>query len=230
MSYVSHASDVIDTNRTLRNTFMLLSLTLIPTVFGAWFGMVSGLNAMLALHPIAGFLGFMAIAILLIVAIVSASAAEGGAPVGVFLLLLFTFVMGAMISGGIEAVLQGSNGPMIVAQAVGGTAIVTFSCGLYAMVTKRDFSSIGGALFGILLAVIVVSIVNMFLQLPMLTLIISVVTLILFSVYLIFDVQQVVNGGEDNYILATLNIYLDILNIFMSLLQILNFFGGGDDD
>ena len=224
MTYaLSRAGDLVETNKTLRNTFLLLSLTLLPTIFGSWYGMVSGLNEWVALHPVVGFISFIAVGFMLILGVHATS----DSPVGVLLLLLFTFVMGALMSGAIEATLALKNGHMIVAEAVGGTAIVTFCCGLYAMVTKRDFSSWGSALFGILIALIIVGFLNLWLQLPMLSLVLSAVALILFSAYLIYDVQQVVNGGESNYVLATMSIYLDIVNIFMSLLDI---FGAIDSD
>lgn len=216
-SYAFQASNVLQTNSVLRNTFMLLTVTLFPTIFGAWFGMVSGLNAWVTLHPIMGFLGFLGLLFVLIFAV--QATAESG--IGVVLLLVFTGVMGMMMSGAIEASLALKNGPLIVAEAVGGTAVVTFCCGLYAMVTKRDFSSWGGALFGILIALIVVMALNMWLQLPILQLVLSCVALLLFSAYLIYDVQRVVNGGETNYVRATMSIYLDVMNIFINLLSIL---------
>lgn len=209
---------VIETNTVLRNTFLLLALTLLPTIGGAWFGMVSGLNAWVAVHYIIGFIGFLAVLFALIFA-VSATAESG---IGVGILLLFTFVFGAMMSGAIEATLALKHGYMIVAQAAGGTALICFICGLYAMVTKRDFSSWGGALFGILCVLIIMMFLNLWLQLPALQLALSIVAVILFSVYLIYDVQQVVNGGETNYVRATLGIYLDIMNIFINLLSILS--------
>lgn len=219
MNYAfSRASSIVETNAVLRNTFMLLTLTLIPTVLGAIFGMVSGLNAWVAVHPIMGFIGFLAVMFALIFAV----QATADSPLGVILLLVFTGIMGMMMSGAIEASLALKNGHMIVAQAVAGTAVVTFCCGLYAMVTKRDFSSWGGALFGILIALVVVSFLNLWLQLPGLQLVLSFVGLLLFSAYLIYEVQQVVNGGETNYVRATMSVYIDVVNIFMSLLNILS--------
>lgn len=215
---MSRASGVLETNRTLRNTFMLLSITLIPTIIGVWFGMTSGLNAWMTLHPIMGVLSFIGVMMLLMFCVAMTKESF----FGVFFLLVFTFVMGSMLSTAIENVLKVPNGSLIVAQAAIGTIVVTFTCGLYAMVTKRDFSSIGGALFGMLIGIIVVSMLNMWLQLPFLNLVISCVALCVFSLYLIFDIQSGVNGGETNYIMLTMNIYLDIINIFINLLSILS--------
>lgn len=219
MNYAfSRASSIVETNAVLRNTFMLLTLTLIPTVLGAIFGMVSGLNAWVAVHPIIGFIGFIAVLFGLIFAV----QATADSPLGVILLLVFTGIMGMMMSGAIEASLALKNGHMIVAQAVAGTAVATFCCGLYAMVTKRDFSSWGSALFGILVGLAIVSFLNLWLQLPGLQLALSFVGLLLFSAYLIYNVQQVVNGGETNYVRATMAVYLDVMNIFINLLSILS--------
>ena len=96
------------------------------------------------------------------------------------------------------------------------------------MTTKRDFSSLGGTLFGILLAVVIIGFINIWLQLPMLSLVLSVVSTLLFSVYLIYDVQDTINGGETNYVLATMRIYLDVMNIFVNLLNILGIVNGDD--
>lgn len=223
LNYAYAARSVVETNQTLRNTFMLLTVTLLPTVLGAWLGMFTGFNAVVGAHPIISFFGFLAVLFALIFAINATS--DSG--LGVVLLLVFTGFMGLMMSGAIEHVLSLKNGHLIVTEAIAGTAAVTFSCGIYAMLTKRDFSSWGGALFGILIALVLVSFLNLWLQLPFLHLLISIVGVLLFSAYLIYDVQRVVNGGETNYIVATMGIYLDVMNIFINLLNIL---GYGSDD
>lgn len=217
LNYAYTARSVVETNQTLRNTFMLLTVTLFPTILGAWLGMATGFNALIGAYPIMSVIAFLVVMIGLIFAI-QATADSG---IGVVLLLVFTAFMGLMMSGAIEHTLSLKNGHLIVTQAIAGTAAVTFTCGLYAMVTKRDFSSWGGILFGLLIALIIVSLINLWLQLPMLSLIISYIGVVLFSAYLIYDVQQVVNGGETNYVRATLSIYLDIMNIFINLLNIL---------
>lgn len=218
LNYAYAARSVVETNQTLRNTFMLLTVTLLPTILGAWLGMFTGFNAVVGAHPIISFIGFLVVLFGLIYAIDYTS--DSG--LGVVLLLVFTSFMGLMMSGAIEHALSLNNGHLIVTQAIAGTAAVTFSCGIYAMLTKRDFSSWGGALFGILIALIIVSFLNLWLQLPFLSLVISIVGVLLFSAYLIYDVQRVVNGGETNYVLATLSIYLDVMNIFINLLNILS--------
>lgn len=137
--------------------------------------------------------------------------------------------MGGVLSGVVSATLNFSNGAELIALAFIGTAAILLGCSSYAMTTKRDFSSMGGFLLGSLIAIIAMSFLNiLFLQLPIISLAIACVAVVLFSAYLIYGVQQVVNGGETNYILATTSIYLSLINIFSSLLQIFGFLGGDD--
>lgn len=206
-----------DQNTVLRNTFLLLTLTLAPTILGAYLGMAFQLNAFFAEYPLTSFIASLVVMIALMVVIAFTS----NGPFGIFWLLVFTGVVGLIISPPIEYVLGKNNGHLVVGASIAGTMIVTLFCSLYAMTTKREFKSIRGILFGCLTAVIVVSIANIWLQLPLLHLLISIVSLILFSLYLILDVQEIVNGGERNYIMATLGVYLDIVNIFLSILNIL---------
>jgi modulator of FtsH protease len=215
-----------ETNKTLRNTFLLLALTLIPTIFGTFAAVSIGLPAIFAASPWLSFFGFLAVAFGLIFAI----HATKDSVVGIGVLGVFTFVMGAMLSGVVSAALKMPNGGDLIATAFGGTAAILVGCSTYASTTKRDFSSLGGFLFGSVLAIIALSVMNiLFFQLSVFALIIACVSVVLFSVYLIYDVQKVVNGGETNYIIATTAIYLDLVNIFSSLLQILMAITGNDD-
>ena len=212
------------TNKVLRNTFILLATTLIPTIFGVWGGIALGVPEMMASSPWLSLGAFLLVAFVLIFGISAMANSAMAIPV----LYLFTLVMGGSLSGIVSIALGKANGVGLLTAAFAGTAAILVGCGTYAATTKRDFSSMGGFLFGALLAVIVVGISNMFFQIGLLSLILAVVTLVLFSLYLVYDVQQVVNGGESNYILATVAIYLGMVNIFSSLLQILLSLGGDD--
>lgn len=214
-----------ETNKVLRNTFILLALTLLPTVGGVLLGMEMGLPAMMQESPWISLGIFLVIAFGLIFAIFATSHSVLSIPI----LLAFTGVMGASLSSMISLVLGTANGANLIALAFLGTVGMLIGCGTYAATTKRDFSSMSGFLFGALLAIIVVGVSNMFFQAGWLALLLACATLILFSVYLIYDVQKVVNGGETNYVLATVSIYIDLLNIFSSLLQILFSLFGSDD-
>lgn len=145
------------------------------------------------------------------------------------LVLIFTGFMGLILSSGIEAVLAKSNGELILVQAILGTVVVCVSCAVYAMLpTTKDLSSWGGYLIGAVFALLALSILNLWLQLSFLHLLLSVVVVIVFSAFLIYDVQKIVNGGETNYVSATVSVYLDVFNIFANLLDTAKV-GKGDD-
>ncbi|EOA04802.1 FtsH interacting integral membrane protein [Herbaspirillum frisingense GSF30] len=211
-------------NRVLRNTYWLLALSMIPTVLGAWLGVQMHLN-LFAASPMIGFVLFLAIAFGFFYAIEKTKNSGWG----VAFLLGFTFFMGLMLSRLIEFTLGFSNGAGLIMTAFGGTAIIFCGMASIATVSKRDFSGLGKFLFAGVLVILVASLANMFLHLPALQLTISVVAIAIFSAYILFDVQQVVNGGETNYISATLAIYLDVYNVFANLLSILGIVGGNRD-
>jgi modulator of FtsH protease len=211
-------------NRVLRNTYWLLALSMIPTIFGAWLGVQFNFS-MFTGSPFVGFIAFMAIAFGFFYVIEKTKDTGWG----VVALLGFTFFMGLMLSRLISHVLGFSNGPQLIMTAFGGTAVVFGAMATVATVSKRDFSGMSKWLFAGLLVIIVAALANVFLQLPALQLTISVVAIAIFSAYLLYDVQQVINGGQTNYISATLSIYLDVYNIFVNLLSILGILGGNRD-
>ncbi|MCO5398046.1 Bax inhibitor-1/YccA family protein [Ralstonia soli] len=211
-------------NRVLRNTYWLLALSMIPTILGAWVGVVTGFSLM-ARNPLIGFVIFMAVAFGFFYAIERFK----NSGVGVALLLGFTFFMGLMLSRLIGMILGFSNGASLIMTAFGGTAIIFGVMATVATVSKRDFSGLGKWLFMGVLVLIVGSVANIWLQLPAMMLTISVLAIAIFSAYILFDVQRIVNGGETNYVTATLAIYLDVYNIFTNLLAILGIFGGNRD-
>ncbi|ESS47599.1 hypothetical protein L665_03159 [Ralstonia solanacearum SD54] len=145
---------------------------------------------------------------------------------GVALLLGFTFFMGLMLSRLIGMILGFSNGAALIMTAFGGTATIFAVMATVATVSKRDFSGLGKWLFMGVLVLIVGSVANIWLQLPSMMLTISVLAIAIFSAYILYDVQRIVNGGETNYVTATLAIYLDVYNVFTNLLAILGIFGG----
>jgi modulator of FtsH protease len=206
-------------NKTLRNTFSLLGLTLIPTVFAVWLGIQMHFIQWFSAHPLLGFLMMLGGSFGLIFAIQANATNSSAIP----LTFAFAALMGLMLSVSIEHQLGFRHGAEVVMLSAIGTIAVLAGCSTYALFTKRDFSAFGGFLMGALLALIVLSLVNVFMQVTFLTLLVAFASLILFSALLVFDVQRVVRGGETNYILATLAIYLDILNIFSALMQLFGF-------
>jgi modulator of FtsH protease len=221
----SDVADVAVRNRVLRNTYWLLAISLIPTVLGAAFGMYSGINKVMATSPFISMIIFLAGAFGLMYAIEKNKENS----LGVGLLLLFTFFMGMMLSRLLGHVLGMSNGTQLVMFAFGGTAAVFGTMATLATSIKRDLSGLGKFMFVGVVILILASVANIFLQLPALMLTISVVAIVIFSAFMLIDLQRVVNGGETNYVSATLAIYLDVYNVFANLLAILGFTSGSRD-
>lgn len=202
--------------RVLRNTYGLLALSMVPTALGAWLGVSLRLPMPSGLI---GFVVFMAAAFGFIWAIEK----NKNSSLGVAILLGFTFMMGLFLSRALQFYLAMPDGSQIIATAAGGTALMFVGLSGYAATTKRDFSSLGKFLFVGVIMLIVASIANIFLNMSVLGLTISVIGFGIFSAYLLYDLSRIVNGGETNYVSATLAVYLDLFNIFQFLLSILGF-------
>jgi modulator of FtsH protease len=211
-------------NRVLRNTYWLLALSLLPTVLGAWLGLSLNLRAVMGGSPVVTGLLFLAGAFGFIFAIERFK----NSGIGVALLLGFTFFMGLMLSRILGFVLGMQNGPMLVGLAFGGTAGIFAVMATIATVSKRDFTGMGKWLFAGALAILIVGVANLFLQLPALMLALSALAVVLFSVFMLYDVQRIVNGGETNYVSATLALYLDIYNVFTNLLALIGIGNSSD--
>lgn len=211
-------------NRVMRNTYWLLALSLIPTVLGAMVGLNTGVNQIMAASPGTSMIVFLigAFGLMFLVERNKNNSA------GVIFLLAFTFFMGIMLSRMLGYVLGMSNGTQLIMLAFGGTAAVFGTMATIASTTKRDFSHLQKFLLIGVVILIVASLANFFLQLPALMLTVSVMAIAIFSALLLVDLQRVINGGETNYISATLAIYLDVYNIFVNLLMLLGIFGGRD--
>ena len=212
------------TNKVLRNTYMLLGLSMVPTVIGAMIGINLNFSFM-AQSPFMGFLVMMAVMFGLFWGI-SKNRDNG---LGVALLLGLTFFMGMMLGPILQVALHLRNGAQLVGIAAGGTGVIFFSLATIATVTKKDFSFMGKFLFIGLILLIVASLANLFFQIPVMQLTISAIAVLIFSGFILFDVSRVVTGGETNYIMATLAIYLDIYNLFVNLLQLLMALSGERD-
>jgi modulator of FtsH protease len=223
-TYSAPSEALVVRNRVLRNTYWLLALSMLPTVLGAWLG-VQFKFTFFAGSPFIGFAVFLAIAFGFFFAIERTK----NSGLGVVILLGFTFFMGLMLSRLIGHILGFSNGASLIMTAFGGTAAIFATMASIATVSKRDFSGMGKWLFAGVLVILVAALANVFLQLPALYLAVSVLAIGIFSAFILYDVQQVINGGETNYITATLAIYLDVYNIFTNLLALLGIFGGDND-
>jgi FtsH-binding integral membrane protein len=211
-------------HRVLRNTYWLLALSMVPTVLGAWIGVQMNFSFMSG-SPFIGFLIFMAIAFGFFYVIERTKHSA----IGVAVLLGFTFFMGLMLSRLIGHILHFSNGASLIMTAFGGTAIVFATMASIATTSKRDFSGLSSWLFAGMIVILLAAVANIFLQMSVLNIVISAIAVVIFSAYILFDVQRIINGGETNYISATLAIYLDVYNVFVNLLALLGIFGGERD-
>jgi modulator of FtsH protease len=218
--YAGSGALAVDRNRVLRNTYWLLAFSLVPTVLGAWVGVSTGIMQMMS--PGISLIVFLAGAFGLIYGIEKTKESS----TGVYLLLAFTFFMGLMLSRLLALVLGFKNGSSLVMTAFGGTAVIFFAMASLSSVIKRDLSGMGKFLMVGALIVFVGFLVNFFLQSSALMLTLLVVCLGVFSAFMLYDIKRVIDGGETNYVSATLAIYLDIYNVFQSLLMLLGIFGG----
>ena len=210
-------------NRVLRNTYWLLALSLLPTVLGAWLGVATGITR--SLSGGVGLIVFLVGAFGFLYAIEKTKNSAAGVPV----LLGFTFFMGLMLSRMIGLVLGFSNGASLVMTAFAGTAGVFFVMASLASVIKRDLSGMGKFLFVGAMVVMIGSIINVFVGSSIGMLVISVLVIGIFSAYMLYDLKQIIDGGETNYISATLALYLDIFNVFQGLLALLGLTSGNND-
>lgn len=210
-------------NKVLRNTYWLLAISLVPTVLGAWAGVAFGLGQLFS--GALGMVLFLAMAFGFIYGIEKTKNSAAGVP----MLLAFTFFMGLMLSRLIESVLGFKNGPDLIMTAFGGTAGVFLVMASLATVIKRDLSGMNQWLFVGVIVLLVGGIINMFVGSTVGMMVLSMISIAIFSAYMLYDIKQIIDGGETNYITATLALYMDIINVFQNLLALLGIFGGERD-
>lgn len=210
-------------NKVLRNTYMLLALTMVPTVIGAMVGMST--SGIVLQHPI-----MMSLVMLgAVIGLQFAIAANRNSGLGVALLLGMTFVLGWWLGPMLNFALALRNGPQLVGLAAAGTGGILLAMSAIATTSKRDFSFMGKFLFVGMIVLLIAAFANMFLQLPALALTVSCLAIGVFSLFLLYDVSRIVNGGETNYIMAATGVYMSLFNIFVNLLQLLMAFAGDRD-
>jgi len=213
----------LEQNRVMRNTYLLLALTMVPTVIGAMVGMATG--GIVMQHPILFMFGMLAAVIGLQVAI----AKNANSGLGVALLLLMTFILGWWLGPLLTVALAMRNGPQLVGYAAAGTGIIFVVMSTIATTTRRDFSFMGKFLFVGMIVLLIAMVANAFLHIPGLALTISSLVIVVFSLFLLHDVSRIVNGGETNYIMATTAVYMSLFNIFVNLLNVLMMLAGDRD-
>ena len=212
------ATSVVATNRLIRNTYSLLALTLLFS------GLTAGLSMVLAVPPMA-YLFCIGGALVLVWFVLPKAARSAN---GLWVVFGITGLLGFGLGPILSLYLALPNGSSVVMTALGGTGVIFLALSGYALTTRRDFSFLGGFLFTGFIVVLVAIIANLFLQIPVLSLVISAVVILIMSGFILFDTSRMVNGGETNYILATVSLYLSIFNIFIHLLHLLGIASGDD--
>jgi len=215
ISLQASRSSAIEINKVLKNTYMLLSMTLVVSAVTAGISMAMNLSHMTALIMMLVSFG------LLFVVNKQADKASG-----IFWIFAFTGLMGASLGPMLNH--YAAIDPSLIMQALGGTALIFFSLSGYALTSKKDFSFMGGFLMVGLIVVIIAAVANIFFAIPALSLAISAVIIMIMSGLILFDTSRIIHGGETNYIRATVSLYLNVYNIFTSLLHLLGAFGGDD--
>lgn len=206
----SASQPAVEINKVLKNTYMLLGMTLLFSSVCAGAAMAAGLGQGAALMCMLGAFGSM---------FAVNRTAESGK--GLLWIFVFSGLMGASLGPMLSHYLAMANGPQMVMQALGGTAIIFFGLSGYALVSRKDFSFMGGFLFVGLLVAVIASIANIFLGIPALYLATSAAIVLIMSGLILFDTSRIIHGGETNYIRATISLYLSVYNIFVHLLAIL---------
>ena len=220
---MGYGLSVAERNKVLRNTYWLLSLSMIPTILGAWIGVATGITA--TLTPGISMIVFMVGAFGLMFAVEKFKNSAAGVPI----LLAFTFFMGLMLSRLIGNVLGLSNGANLIMLAFAGTGGVFFGMATLSSVIKRDLTAMGKFMFIGMVMVIIAMVANIFLQSSALMIALSVVVIGISSAFILYDLKRVKDGEETNYISATLGVYISLYNIFSNLLALLGIFGGERD-
>jgi modulator of FtsH protease len=210
-------------HRVLRNTYLLLALTLIPTVIGAAIG--TGLDfSFMRASPGLSFMGMLAVFYGGIFAIEK----NKDSGIGVALLLLFTLMMGVLLGPLLQHILGFSNGVQLIMMAAGGTAAVFFVMAGIGTTTKRELSGMGRFLTVGAVVIMLAVVANFFLASPVLYLVLLAAFVLFSSMVIMWQVNAIVKGGESNYISATLTLYIQVYNLFSVLLQLLGFGGSRD--
>jgi modulator of FtsH protease len=205
------------TNKVLRNTYALLSMTL------GFSAVTSAIAMYMEFSRLAG-LGFSILGLVLVFVVIKTAHKAAG----LFWVFAFTGVMGLSLGPMLNHFANMPNGASVIMQAMTATAIIFMSLSAYAVTTKKDFSFMGGFLMVGLIVVLLAAIANIFLAMPVLQLVISSVVVLLMAGYILYDTSSIINGGETNYIRATVSLYLNIFNLFTALLQLFGFLNSDD--
>ena len=212
------STSALATNKVLRNTYMLLSMTLLFS------GLTAALSMFLNMPPmtyLVSVIGGMVIAMFVLLRFVNS-------PAGIGIVFLITGMLGFGLGPMLSMYAALPNGGSIITLSLGGTGAIFLGLSAYALATQKDFSFLGGFLMVGFLLVLIAAVANIFLAIPAMSLAISAVVIMIMSGFILYDTSRIIHGGETNYVLATIGLYMTIFNIFISLLQILGIMGNDD--
>lgn len=216
---IAHSKEsMLATNKVLKNTYALLSVTLLFSAFTAFISMQLNMPGFLPLITVIGAM--------LLMWLVLPKTANSAAGIGV--VFAITGLLGFGLGPILNHYLHMSNGGQIIMTALGGTGVIFLALSGYALVSRKDFSFLGGMLFVGFILALIAAVANIFLAIPALSLAISAFIILIMSGFILYDTSRIIHGGETNYILATVGLYLSIYNIFVNLLSILGIMGGDD--
>ena len=211
-------ASALATNSVIRNTYLLLSMTLLFSAVTAGVSMALQMPAMTYLVSIG-------VAFVLIWFVLPKHANRAS---GLAVVFGITGLLGFSLGPILNLYLAMPNGSQVIATALGGTGAIFLALSFYALSTKRDFSFLGGFLFTGFVVILLAALANIFLAIPALSLTISAAVIMIMSGFILYDTSRIINGGETNYIMATVGLYMSIFNIFINLLHILGIAGGDD--
>jgi len=217
LSVMRAGRSVLNTHSVLRNTYLLLSLTLLFSAFTAWYSVTTA----------ATFATSSIVSLVLGIGLLFLTSALRNSAWGLVSIFAFTGFMGYAMGPFLNHFIHGySNGSHLILTALGGTGLTFFTCSAYILVTQKDLSHLGKFLMIGLVVTIVAMLANIFLKMPALQLTISTGLTFISAMLMLYDTSRIIHQGEQNYILATISLYLDILMFFQNLLMLLGAFGG----
>lgn len=217
VSITSRSESALAVNRVLRNTYFLLSLTLLFSAATAAYATLSNAPPIGFIGLLVGMFGLYFLTVWL-----------RNSAWGILAIFAYTGFMGYTLGPILNFYIHNfSNGPQIIGTSLGATGLIFLGLSAYVLTTRKDFSYLGGFITVAIMTAFLVGLGAMFFNLPVLQLIVSGAFAIISSAFILYTTSQIINNGERNYIMATISLYIAIFNLFVSLLRILSFFGGG---
>ena len=210
-------SQILATNKVLRNTYALLSMTLLFSAATAGVAMVLELPPFNPILTLVGYFGLL-----------FATTKFRNSGLGILFVFMLTGFMGLTLGPILNFYLATANGSQMVMTALGGTGVIFLALSGYALTSRKDFSFMGGFLMVGILVAFLGGIGAMIFSIPMLSLAVSGMFVLLMSGLILYETSNIIHGGETNYIMATVTLYVSIYNLFLSLLHLLTAFGGDE--